>query len=60
MKVSAVNQSDVHGRALELLRGIQPREASAQNHHLVFLRHDQRLSLRNPVVARDIRLLSLL
>ncbi len=47
MKVAAIDQRDVHGRALQLLRGIQTTESSAKNYDPVPLFHTDRSSEHN-------------
>src|SRR5215813_10400486 len=39
MKIPAIDQGDVNGRALELLRGVQPGETPTQNHDLMSRSH---------------------
>ncbi len=50
MKVAAVDQDNIHGRTLELLRGIQAAKSAAQNYDAVLFFHSDRPRERNPVL----------
>ena len=50
MKITPVNQGNIHRRALEFLRGIQAAKSAAENYDAVLFFHSDRPRERNPVL----------